>query len=233
VDEKYFNKISFNAVIDLSQDFSCANDFFMTYDEIKDLHVTGNYVNNINRTETQYINPQYYIDSQYEIFKIYLYYCKNIFNKYRPSLLNSMILSLRRDMYDRFIAKGQNQKCSSPGGQCLPGIQRLMVSVDGNLFPCERINESSQILSIGDIENGFDLERAKNILNIAKITEEECKNCWAFKLCSQCVSMSEQNGELSKEKRLAMCDSMRATQEHKIKNYIALKKSGCNFQKLY
>lgn len=233
VDENYMNKISFNAVIDLSQDFTCANDFFMTYDEIKDLHVMGNYVNNVNRTEIQDINPQYYIDSQYEIFKVYLYYCTNIFNKYRPSLLNSMILSLRRDMYDRFIVKGQTQKTSSPGGQCLPGIQRLLVNVDGNLYPCERLNESAQILCIGDIENGFDLEKAKNILNIAKITEEECKQCWAFKLCNQCVSMSEENGELSKEKRLAMCDNTRITQEHKIKNYIALKKYGCNFEKLY
>ena len=30
-------------------------------------------------------------------------------------------------------------------------------------------------LCIGDLKNGFDLENAKKILNVAKITEKECR----------------------------------------------------------
>ncbi|QNU67994.1 Cys-rich peptide radical SAM maturase CcpM [Ruminiclostridium herbifermentans] len=232
IDEKFYSKISFNAVIDLNQDFACANDFFMTYDEIKELQVTGNYIDDANRTDRYIVNDQYYVDSQYEIFKVFLYYCTDIFRIYKPKLLNSVVTSLKHDMYERFIVKGQKQKHSSPGGQCLPGIHRLLVNVDGKLYPCERLNESSDVLCIGDIDNGFDIQKAKNILNVSSITAEQCRNCWAFKLCEQCVSLAEEEGELSKTRRLSICNSMRNSQEQKIKNYITLRKYGCNFEKL-
>lgn len=69
-----------------------------------------------------------------------------------------------------------------------PGIQRFFVTVDGKFFPCERVDEESSELCIGDLKNGFDLENAKKILNVAKITEKECRECWCYKMCSQCVA---------------------------------------------
>lgn len=42
------------------------------------------------------------------------------------------------------------------------------VPVDGKFFPCERVDEESSELCIGDLKNGFDLENAKKILNVAE-----------------------------------------------------------------
>ena len=47
----YLEKISFNAVIDLQHNFNEANDFYLTYDLVKDSMVRGTFVNDINRKE--------------------------------------------------------------------------------------------------------------------------------------------------------------------------------------
>ena len=55
----YLEKISFNAVIDLQHNFNEANDFYLTYDLVKDSMVRGTFVNDINRKEAVKINKQY------------------------------------------------------------------------------------------------------------------------------------------------------------------------------
>ena len=128
-------------------------------------------------------------NSGYEIFKTYLYACnKEIFSNYKPTLYSSEVASLKQIVKDRFVGLQTYQGKISPGGQCLPGIQRFFVTVDGKFFPCERVDEESSELCIGDLKNGFDLENAKKILNVAKITEKECRECWCYKMCSQCVA---------------------------------------------
>ena len=49
----FIKKISFNAVIDLKQDVSCTSEFFMSYDLVKEIGVSGNYVdvNNLKELE--------------------------------------------------------------------------------------------------------------------------------------------------------------------------------------
>lgn len=231
IDSDYFKKVSFNAVIDLNQDVSCSNQFFLSYDLIKGLNVSGNYISNNNRTEKMDINPRYYIDAQYEIFKVFIYYCTDIFHNYKPTLFDSAVKSLKTTMLDRFITSKGVLKEGSPGGQCLPGIQRFFINAYGKMYPCERVNEKSEALSIGDLDNGFDIDKAKKILNVAKVTEDECKNCWCFKICSQCVAIAEKDGQISKDTRLSNCYDTRDAAENQVKNYITLRKYNCNFEK--
>lgn len=88
---------------------------------------------------------------------------------------------MKQIVKDRFVGLQTYQGKISPGGQCLPGIQRFFVTVDGKFFPCERVDEESSELCIGDLKNGFDLENAKKILNVAKITEKNAGNVGATK----------------------------------------------------
>lgn len=225
IDENYYSKVSFNAVIDLNQNFSCANDFFLSYDMVKDSGITGNFVSNTNRKNEINVIKQFYIDSLYEMFKVFLFYGneKTFFSEYKPSLLDASVRSIRSGMYERFISRNILSSKMTTGGQCLPGIQRFFVNVDGCFYPCERVNENSESLCIGNVKQGFDITRASNILNIAQLTKEECRNCWCFNMCTQCVSMAEQDGELSAGRRLSNCASVRATIESEIKNYIVLR----------
>lgn len=227
----FIKNIGFNAVIDLKQNVACSSEFFLNYETVKGINVASNYINPISKKDEEPINPELIAISYYEIFKTYLYACnKEIFSNYKPTLYSSEVASLKQIVKDRFVGLQTYQGKISPGGQCLPGIQRFFVTVDGKFFPCERVDEESSELCIGDLKNGFDLENAKKILNVAKITEKECRECWCYKMCSQCVAKAGENGKIEAANRLKWCKQSRENAEEYIKNYIVLKNFGCKFE---
>lgn len=224
----FIKNISFNAVIDLKQDVSCTSQFFMTYDLVKEIGVLGNYVDidNLKEDDQDDIPPEFYANSNYEVFKVYLNSCTDLLKGYEDSLYSFHLSALHNQMTDRNIYNKHNNCYDCPGGQCLPGIQRLFVNVDGKMFPCERVNEASDILCIGSVYEGFNIKKAKNLLNVAKISEYECKKCWCYKMCELCCGKAENNGMLDKRKRLSFCKTSKFSIEENIKNYIILKKYG-------
>ena len=228
---EYIKKITFNAVIDLSQDVSCTSEFFMDYNLVKDIGVSGNYVDTYNLKEKneKEVLPEFYATSNYEVFKVYLNACTELLKGYTSSLYNFHLSSLHNQLVERNIYNNHNSCYDCPSGQCLPGIQRLFVNVDGNLFPCEMVNEASKAMCIGNIDEGFDVENAKKLLNVAQITENECKNCWCYKMCELCCGKAEKDGNLDYKKRLSFCEASRYSVEENMKNYVILKKYGCKF----
>lgn len=227
----FTKNIGFNAVIDLKQNVACSSEFFLNYETVKGMNVASSYINPISKKDAEPVNPELIAISNYEIFKTYLYACnKELFTRFKPTLYSSEVASLRQVIKDRFVGMQMNDEKISPGGQCLPGIQRFFVTVEGKFFPCERVDEESSELCIGSLESGFDLENAKKILNIAKITEKECSACWCYKMCSQCVAKAGENGRIEASNRLKWCDQSRKNAEEFIKNYIVLKSFGCDFE---
>lgn len=234
IKEKYpefIKRISFNAVIDLSKDVGCANEFFMSYDMIKDISVMGNMVNDANRKEDLILDRKFVADASYEEFKVLLYYCTNIFQKYHPTLMDGRFKGIKQLYYNRMVVQNSKTIQDCPGGQCLPGAQRFFVNAYGDFYPCERVDESSKAYCIGNLDDGFDMEKISGLLNIAKITENECRNCWCFRLCSQCIAQAEKNGEISRSKRLSNCAAMRSQVENDLKDYIVLCDYNCDFWK--
>ena len=227
----FYNNVSFNAVVDLQNNVSDINDFFLSYDIIKNIFVSGNFVNPNGRKDKAKFDRECYIASKYENFKTYLFYCTEIFSSYKPKLMNNLMDRLKKELYERTVIMPKDEVNIAASGQCLPGLQRFFVSVDGNFFPCERVNENSCEYCIGNLEKGFDIVSAKRMLNVAHITEQECARCWNIRLCGQCVAMAEDNGEISRSMRLKKCDEMKKTSSEHIKDYIVLKKYGCNFEK--
>lgn len=227
----FIKNIGFNAVIDLKQNVACSSEFFLNYDTVKGMNVASNYINPISKKDAEPINPELVAISHYEIFKTYLYACNaKLFSRFKPTLYNSEVASLKQIVKYRFVGVQTTQGKISPGGQCLPGIQRFFVTVEGKFFPCERVDEESSELCIGSLENGFDLENARKILNVAKITEKECSKCWCYKMCSQCVAKAGENGKIEAANRLKWCNQSRKNAEEYIKNYIVLKSFGCKFE---
>ena len=96
------------------------------------------------------------------------------------------------------------------GGPCFPGIRKLFIDIDGNFYPCEKVMESSAN-KIGDIKSGFNISRIKEILNIGKLTEDECKKCWAIRFCSICVvpCLNVESGLLCKKTKLLSCQEQK------------------------
>lgn len=111
---------------------------------------------------------------------------------------------------------------AAPGGPCIPGKMRLFVDYKGNLFPCERVNEKSTCMHLGSLDTGFNMSNIDSLLNIGKLTEDECKNCWAFTQCIICAKKVDKNGELSAEKKRKYCQESKKIVFSKIKNKVLL-----------
>lgn len=72
-------------------------------------------------------------------------------------------------------------------GCCVPGKQRMYVTVDGEIYPCEK---TGNIPSLGNVEKGFDIDKIKKfyIKDFINESSEYCKNCWAINLCGLCYT---------------------------------------------
>lgn len=104
------------------------------------------------------------------------------------------------------------------GGPCIPGVARLFVSTEGKFFPCEKVSETNPECCIGNINDGFDLEQMDKILNVGRITKEECKECWNLGNCTICIANLEYDGKecFSKEAKYQACEE----QKRSVSNYI-------------
>lgn len=121
--------------------------------------------------------------------------------------------------YDRYIGTNVLPTIAAPGGPCLPGKARLFVDCFGNFYPCEKVDEQV-CLQIGSLNSGFDYGQIDKLLNIARITEDSCKKCWAFSLCSSCVKTSIGSCGISPDNRLRSCNRIKRSALNKIMQYI-------------
>ena len=111
---------------------------------------------------------------------------------------------------------------SHPGGPCIPGTHKLFVNVKGDFYPCEKVCECSADTIIGNIDKGFDLDKAETLLNVGKLTEEQCRDCWCAKYCYICTAHLDQGDGLSRELKQKHCAGVRKSIENDFKDYCLL-----------
>lgn len=222
----YFKQIRINAVIDPDNDFRSICSFFRESPLLKDLTVSAGVISSNYSKEEVILGESYKKDYGYETFKFILSEFGVIDKEKVSNLFEDYLTGVKK-----VNARGVSYlgEITHPGGPCTPGIQRLFVSVDGMLYPCEKVDEESKTMRLGDIYEGFDLENVMNILNIGSLTEKECKNCWAFRLCTACAAGADDKSEFSKKKRLEACNSIRENVEFMLKSYCMFQEFGYDF----
>jgi CLI_3235-class bacteriocin maturation radical SAM enzyme len=226
---EYFSKIFFNAVLDPETDFKCTNEFFMNYETIKGMGVNSTIVDNKYSQEKPTFSEAFIIEREYEMFKVFLHKLGRIDEKYISELSSKRFLDIEKYV-KRLLPTDCLQDKTHHAGPCIPGEARLFMDINGNFFPCERVSETSEVTKIGHIDSGFNMENIRNILNIGKITESNCKNCWALKYCTLCVAFADNITELSAEIKKSKCESVRASTENIFKTYVTLRDYGYNFE---
>lgn len=74
-------------------------------------------------------------------------------------------------------------------GLCMPGVSRLFATVNGDFYMCEKVNDNSEELKLGNVLSGWN---ETNIMKLANISNESseygCRNCWAINLCNMCAA---------------------------------------------
>lgn len=90
-------------------------------------------------------------------------------------------------------------------------------------------------MNIGNLKQGFDYAKVKNLLNVGTLTEDECKHCFAFRNCTLCAMVADtgkkENHNLSKELKKKACKRIRYEFDDKLKDVCALKRCGFNLDK--
>lgn len=197
---EYFNEqIRFNSVVLPGESYDSVVDFFVkqgvskTSVTTREADLSGIDYNQIPNTITENKSDKIDFDEDFEDMIKYLAPKKRTYDKWHHN------------------------------GPCVPAVKRLFVNVDGEFFPCEKLNNDKACM-IGNLNSGLDLKQIDCILNVARITEQECTECWALKLCSMCIKDCVNNGKISYDKKRLVCQKNKNDAIIFLKEYIQSKK---------
>lgn len=221
-------RFNFNVVMDTSNTFGQINDFYTGFNAIQDMtNLRATYISPMNAKESIVYHTNFIAAREYEIFKMFL----SRMGRYDISKVSLLVRDIYSQLYSKMYLDRDSGKSlpavAHPGGPCT-GVQRLFVDVHGNFFPCERINEKSKLVNLGNLDDGLNLTRLIDNLNIGRISEEECKNCWNFRFCGACVNFADGEDKLSKKKKLGYCKSLMGTTHDSFLDYCLLFEMGCD-----
>lgn len=224
---EYFKTISFNVVIDPETPFKNTALFFKNNSLINNSFITAGLISNQYVVEEALSSEIFKEEYGYELFKYFLYKLNVLKKEDVSNLFEGYFRGIKR-IEDREIT--ELESTAHHGGPCVPGVQKLFVGIDGTLYPCERVNEESEVMKIGTVFDGFIIEKALTILNIGEVTKEECKQCWAFRFCTICASSADDTIKFSKQKKLKACKTVKQSTLVLLKNYCMLKEFGYTAQ---
>lgn len=217
------NNVQFNCVIDPTSDIKCINDFFMNEDMLKEYRVLFNSLSREGiKDKDKFVPNQDYLEQyEYELFKMLYSKSEKIEGIDVSKVVESYYLQIKT-VYAQRKMSSFIEGFSHPGGPCIPGTHKLFINVKGDFYPCEKVCECSADTIIGNINKGFDLDKVEKLLNVGKLTEEQCKECWGAKYCYICAAHLDQGDGLSKELKQKHCAGVRKNVENDFKDYCLL-----------
>lgn len=227
---EFASKLAVSSVIDPSTDFTCINNFFINSELTeKAPFIKSGFISSLNKKEPVKTTEDFIEKYKYEIFKLYLSKLNRLDRKYISKLMDGYYQE-KKGFYDKLDNKNESGERVHAGGGCIPGIHKLFMNVAGGLYPCEKANMESDALNIGSIETGFNIDKVRQVLNVGKLTENLCKDCWSMKLCPLCALSADNGKELSPAKKAESCKNVKKVNEDSLKDICTLIELGMDFQ---
>ena len=220
-DPLFYKTIMINSVVDRDSEISDVESFFETEDMFKELSVLVNGVSD-NYIDFNYVETKdFMVSLETALFKQMIEKLRGVTVRNNIPYFQN-IKKFAEEIYDMgpLPAKIHHQ------GPCIPGQGKLFVDINGDIRPCEKVSEKNCIFVIGNVFDGFDLPKVKSLINIGTLTESECLNCWAIRLCKQCALSADNTSSLSKNLKLLECKNQKYQIKQMLKDYVVLKKIG-------
>lgn len=225
---KFFENVTTNTVINPEYNVNNYIDFFNDNVSLKNMHHRLSGLSDAGIDDIYVYNEDLKIamakEEIYAMANMLGWFAKDFeLKEYFPPYMSDLIQKHAILESGEFISKSGH-----PGGPCIPGVKRCLVNIDGDIFPCEKAIENQEMV-IGNTEQGFYLEKVKQFMNIGTLTENECKNCWAFLLCSSCgVSCTGSDGFCAK-KKLKKCGGIQQYVIKILRSIKILEENGYDF----
>ena len=200
----FFKKLMVNMVVDTRFSSEDIHEMFSSHDMYNKLSIRTTTVDEKFSFEKSYVTDEFVINDRLEQFKLYA----SLIGKYPSEKVSAVSLSTLKASLDSYIKQIKRQNKLSnvecPAGACIPG-HNLFCDVSGRLSMCEKVSETSPSMYLGNLDDGFDYENARRLLNIGKLTEESCKNCFAIRNCTLCAKHCDNNGVISAAVKRSYC----------------------------
>ena len=228
---EFKQKLQFSMVVDSQNNLSCLNEFVLTDEMFEGALLLPSAITNINRKDKLYANDEFNAEWEYIKFLYFLHLLSRVPEKYSglyrmaAGSLHNFLKCQNRPI--RFLNKIEHHS-----GPCVPGQLRLFMTVDGNFLPCERVSEQSDTFIIGNVNEGFFMDKVLKILNIGNLTQEDCKKCFAFRHCTVCANMAYSDNDLSKSVKIEGCKNSRYQFYQILQDACVLQKLGYRFERL-
>ena len=212
---KYPLSININAVWDGSLPKKVIEDYFMNDP------IIGNYPFEINEMSSSDLNTYFAIEEDDILIDGNNKLKRILTNKFLKKN-NTARNEENKHLLDMLKVHTSLSEEYHPSGMCIAGQKNLYVTADGDFFPCEKFSTNCKYAQIGTITEGFDCTQINKLLNLGQITEEECKKCWAVRLCSICALGANGGEVLSREAKLSYCTLQKQNILQDLKNLVTL-----------
>lgn len=216
-----YKHMNISMVIDPQNSFNEIISVFDQYPFLREMTLMYSVIDDIYSNESNCYSAQYITESQYHSFLGILYEL----NQLDKDALSAITATEVDDSYEsiqKFRPSVTLGEKGAPTGPCLTGHRRLFCDIHGNLFPCERVSEKSKIMNIGTLDSGIDSNKCISIINVAQSTAAQCKDCWAFQFCHQCIRTADGGDHIDSSQRLSHCKNSRQNAEHFLNHLILL-----------
>ena len=222
---KFYSRLRINTVLSQNHDFSCVKEFYEIDDVLDEIALNVSFVNDNNKKEVQSYEESFLVSYDIERIKMLL----SMIGLLDESLVSKLTFPYRAELI-QLMEELQMQRplvgVCHHSGPCIAGAQRTFVDVDGNFFPCERVSETSEIMCIGNLDEGIDIEKAAKLVNIGTYTQEECKGCWNIRSCMLCAATMDDMGQLSRTLKLKKCAQSKRNKQLQLKEVLLLREHG-------
>lgn len=225
----YITNISFNTVISPQMDVKRVEEYYTNLEIFKETHIQSGPVSDYYTNKPIIYDDKYFIEQKYGEFKSLLYLLDRLEYEDLPILFrnnSTPINKLQNSLKSNFTMP----EAFHHGGPCIAGTKRFFVNIKGDIFPCERVSEKSELMKIGNVDKGIDLNKIKSILNIGGLTENQCISCWALINCKICAGAIDNLSEFSKDKKLERCKVEKFTILSQMKDVCMLKELNSIYQ---
>lgn len=227
--EYYKNCVTYNTVLDPERSFKKVDDFFKCEEIFADSHFSYSIIDDNYTDVVREFSDEFVSESNYTIFLMYLKGLGIVKSDNITKLYGNKLSDLCKIKNNRIIRR-EMPECSHHGGPCKTGLFHTFLNVNGDFYPCEKISELSECCKIGNIDTGIDSEKAKQLLNIGKITEDVCNQCWAYDYCGVCALHADSFDELSRDKVLKECSYVKRKLENMLLDCQVLEELGYDFE---
>jgi len=226
---EYYKKWNTNTVITPEQGYKCVEDFIENDDIMQSLISKVGLLSDVGLKSIVIYDEHVLVEQKKEELRQMLCLLSEIDDTKSNKLFGDYLEALEK-IFTSTLSKAGFSKKGLPGGPCIAGAMRAFVDVDGNIYPCEKVNECEEMI-VGNINEDFYIDKVLELTNIAKSTENECKNCWAFTFCTSCIAASIDDKGISKEKRLQKCDGVKMAVLRQMRDMTLLQEYGYDFNR--